>query len=72
MPSHADQGGTHFYQALKRAVESFEAVPPQGDEDEVRHRAIILLSDGLPTAPPPVKNAEAFTLVGARAEEPAD
>jgi uncharacterized protein YegL len=67
MPSHADPGGTHFYQALKRALESFEAVPPpQDDQDEVRHRAIILLSDGLPTAPPPVKNAEAFTLVGAR------
>ena len=67
MPSHADGGGTHFYLAFKRAVESFEAVAaPAGKEDRVRHRALILLSDGRPTAPPPLVNAEAFTLVGAR------
>ena len=67
MPSFAEWGGTHFYLAFKRALEAFEDVPPlDGAEGEHRNRAIILLSDGLPTVPVPVESAEAFTIVGAR------
>ncbi len=67
MPSFAEWGGTDFYLAFKRAIEAFEDVPPlEGADIEHRSRAIILLSDGLPTEPAPQENAEAFTIVGAR------
>jgi uncharacterized protein YegL len=65
MPQFADPSGTDFYAAFKRALEAFEDVgaAPGG---AARNRAIMLLSDGQPTAPQPVESAEAFTRVGAR------
>jgi uncharacterized protein YegL len=65
LPTFADWTGTHFYAAFKRALESFEDAPPV-EGDQPRHRAIILLSDGMPTVPQPTASAEAFTLVGAK------
>ena len=59
LPGFADFSGTHFYLAFKRALEAF-------DSDPKRHRAIILLSDGLPTVPAPLETAEAFSIVGAK------
>ena len=65
LPAFADWGGTHFYQAFKRALEAFEDAPsPEGDAK--RQRAIILLSDGQPTTPAPISSAEAFSIVGAK------
>lgn len=65
LPGFADWTGTHFYAAMKRALEAFEKAPAVAGSGQ-RQRAIILLSDGLPTVPAPVSSAEAFTLVGAK------
>ncbi len=65
MPQFADWSGTHFYAAFKTALGAFEAAPA-GDGGDFRHRTLILLSDGMPTVPPPISNAEAFTRVGAK------
>ena len=51
-----DRGGTYFYGAIMAAIKVLEQAPI--DEGETRQRSIILLSDGLPNAPPPHSAAE--------------
>jgi Mg-chelatase subunit ChlD len=51
-----DRGGTYFYGAIMAAIKVLEQAPV--DEGETRQRSIILLSDGLPNAPPPHSAAE--------------
>lgn len=66
IPAYADWQGTHLSGAIKTAVAAFGATDATPLADSDRHRSLILLSDGLPTVPGPVENAEIFAVQAAR------
>lgn len=56
LPDRPERGGTYFYGAIIASMKLLKQAPLEGGSR--RHRSIILLSDGLPTAPPPKAAAE--------------
>lgn len=60
LPKGPAPGGTDFYGAILRAIRVFEEAPAR--PDEIRHRSIILLSDGFPNVPSPRSFAEKAAL----------
>lgn len=50
LPPRPNENGTYMYGAIEEAIADFEAAPPEPGPK--RQREILLLSDGVPTAPP--------------------
>ena len=66
LPDEPDLGGTSFDNALRLARLHFESLPRAEPSGARRHRSLILLSDGTPTAPAPIDVAERFAVQLAR------
>ena len=66
LPTEPDSLGTSFDTALKLARLQFEGNKQPANPEDRRNLAIILLSDGSPTSPPPIEHAEAFAVLSAQ------
>jgi len=64
IPPTPNERGTYFYGALEEAIVAFGPIPP--DPAERRQRQILLLSDGIATAPDPPQAAQATSVHAAR------
>ena len=63
-PPRPNPNGTYMYGALETAIDAFEAAPPEPGAPR-RQREILLLTDGVPTAPPDPPYAAQLTAVQA-------
>jgi hypothetical protein len=64
IPPVPNERGTYFYGALEEAINAFGPLPT--DPAERRQRQILLLSDGVATAPDPPEAAQATSVHAAR------
>jgi uncharacterized protein YegL len=71
LPPRPNENGTYMYGAIEEAIHDFQAAPPEPGTK--RQREILLLSDGVPTAPPtPWYAAQATAVQAARNAARAD